>query len=214
MITSILIIIGIDIVLGGDNAIVIALACRNLPEHQRNKAILAGTFLAIITRILLTIGAVFLLSIPFVTFIGGILLLYIAFQLIGDHKDSTVVKGSTTLMTAIKTIVIADIIMGTDNVMAVAGASHGNLTLVAIGLAFSIPIIIWGSKIILFAMEKYPVIIYLGASILCYTAGKMITAEPTIAFLLPDQVWQMFLPYLLICIIVGTAFFKRKVKIK
>lgn len=198
LITSILIIIGIDIVLGGDNAIVIALACRNLPERYRNKAIVIGTLLAILCRIILTVGAVYLLAIPFLQFVGGILLIYIAVQLIMDQGEEVLVKGSSSLGVAIKTIVVADIVMGIDNVMAVAGAAHGNFYLVIIGLVFSIPIIIWGSKIILVAMEKYPIIIYFGASILCYTAGKMIINEPRVAVMLPAGDWQMFFPFLLI----------------
>nr|WP_269151534.1 TerC family protein [Sutcliffiella horikoshii] len=211
MITSILIIIGIDIVLGGDNAIVIALACRNLPERYRNKAIVIGTLLAILCRIILTVGAVYLLAIPFLQFVGGILLIYIAVQLIMDQGEEVLVKGSSSLGVAIKTIVVADIVMGIDNVMAVAGAAHGNFYLVIIGLVFSIPIIIWGSKIILVAMEKYPIIIYFGASILCYTAGKMIINEPRVAVMLPAGDWQMFFPFLLIAgLLVYTGVFKRQ----
>ncbi|MCG1020122.1 TerC family protein [Sutcliffiella horikoshii] len=211
LITSILIIIGIDIVLGGDNAIVIALACRNLPERYRNKAIVIGTLLAILCRIILTVGAVYLLAIPFLQFVGGILLIYIAVQLIMDQGEEVLVKGSSSLGVAIKTIVVADIVMGIDNVMAVAGAAHGNFYLVIIGLVFSIPIIIWGSKIILVAMEKYPIIIYFGASILCYTAGKMIINEPRVAVMLPAGDWQMFFPFLLIAgLLVYTGVFKRQ----
>lgn len=211
LITSILIIIGIDIVLGGDNAIVIALACRNLPEHYRNKAIVIGTLLAILCRIILTVGAVYLLAIPFLQFVGGILLIYIAVQLIMDQGEEVLVKGSSSLGVAIKTIVVADIVMGIDNVMAVAGAAHGNFYLVIIGLVFSIPIIIWGSKIILVVMEKYPIIIYFGASILCYTAGKMIINEPRVAVMLPAGDWQMFFPFLLIAgLLVYTGVFKRQ----
>ncbi len=211
LITSILIIIGIDIVLGGDNAIVIALACRNLPERYRNKAIIIGTLLAIFCRIILTVGAVYLLAIPFLQFVGGVLLIYIAVQLIIDHGEEKLIKGSSSLAVAIKTIVVADIVMGIDNVMAVAGAAHGNFYLVIIGLVFSIPIIIWGSKIILVAMEKYPIIIYFGASILCYTAGKMIISEPRVAVMLPTGDWHMFFPFILIlCVLFFTLVHKRK----
>lgn len=211
LITSILIIIGIDIVLGGDNAIVIALACRNLPERYRNKAIIIGTLLAIFCRIILTVGAVYLLAIPFLQFVGGVLLIYIAIQLITDQREETIVKGSSSLAVAIKTIVVADIVMGIDNVMAVAGAAHGNFYLVIIGLVFSIPIIIWGSKIILVVMEKYPIIIYFGASILCYTAGKMIIHEPRVSVMLPGGDWQMFFPFVLILVVmIFTWFHKRQ----
>ncbi|WP_078381418.1 TerC family protein [Sutcliffiella halmapala] len=209
LITSILIIIGIDIVLGGDNAIVIALACRNLPVQYRNKAIIIGTLLAIIVRIILTIGAVYLLAIPFLQFVGGVLLVYIAINLLKKEDETTIIKGSTSILVAIKTIVIADIIMGIDNVMAVAGAAHGEFFLVMIGLLFSIPIIIWGSKIILNVMEKYPIIIYFGASILSFTAGKMILQEPIIAIIISDGILKTAIPFLLILFVLSFAWVQK-----
>jgi YjbE family integral membrane protein len=212
LITSILIIIGIDIVLGGDNAIVIALACRNLPERYRNKAIIIGTLLAILCRIVITIGAVYLLAIPFLQFVGGVLLVYIAINLVKNQEETTMVKGSSSLAIAIKTIVVADVIMGIDNVMAVAGAAHGNFYLVMIGLVFSIPIIIWGSKIILVVMEKYPIIIYFGAGILCYTAGKMIIHEPMLSPMLPSGIWQVLFPYILLAGVLILTLIQKKFK--
>ncbi len=177
-IIPLLTIISIDIILGGDNAIVVALACRNLPTNIRNKAIFLGIGLAIVARITLTILAVSLLTIPFLMAIGGALLLYISYHLLTDMEDDRAVQGKTTVIAAIKTIIIADIVMGFDNVLAVAGAAHGNKTLVIIGLLVSVPIIIWGSKIILYAIERFPIIIYIGAGILAYTATKMIIHEP------------------------------------
>lgn len=171
-------IIGIDIILGGDNAIVVALACRNLPEKIRNKAIILGIGLAIAARISMTLIAVYLLQIPLLMAIGGALLLYISYHLLTDIGENRDIEGKTTMFAAIKTIIIADIIMGFDNVLAVAGAAHGNNTLVIIGLLVSVPIIIWGSKLILYAIEKFPVIIYIGAAILTYTATKMIVHDP------------------------------------
>lgn len=179
--TSILIIIGIDIVLGGDNAIVIALASRNLPETERNKAIILGTGLAIVLRILLTILAVYLLDIPFLQLIGGILLTLISVNLVTDQShDLSSIQAKTTLFQAVRTIVFADLVMGFDNVLAIAGAAHGNIVLVIIGLLISIPIIIWGSKLILLFMERFPILIYIGAAILAYTAGKMVTHEQSL----------------------------------
>ena len=177
-IIPLLTIISIDIILGGDNAIVVALACRNLPKNIRNKAIVAGIGLAIVARITLTLLAVYILNIPFLMAIGGALLLYISFQLLTEMGDERDIEGKTTIFSAIKTIIIADIVMGFDNVLAVAGAANGNKTLVIIGLLVSVPIIIWGSKIILCAIERFPIIIYLGAGILAYTAAKMIIHEP------------------------------------
>jgi YjbE family integral membrane protein len=175
---SLLVIIGIDLVLGADNAVVIAMACRNLPVNQRNKAIILGTLLAIVFRIIITLVAVFLLNIPFLQLVGGVFLLYIAFHLIvGKDEDSNKIKSHGSLWKAIKTIVIADLLMGLDNVLAVAGAAQGHMLLVAIGLLISIPIIIWGSKIILVLLTKYPILIYVGGGLLAFTAGKMIVGE-------------------------------------
>ncbi len=174
---SLLQIIAIDILLGGDNAIVIALASRNLPETQRNKAIFLGTGLAIVVRVVLTIVAVYLLNIPYLYLAGGILLLIIAYKLILEENEELDVKAGKNLSDAIKTIVFADIAMGLDNVLAVAGAAHGNIVLVVIGLLVSVPIIIWGSKIILHFMERYPILIYIGAGVLAFTSAGMITEE-------------------------------------
>lgn len=181
LISQILIIIGIDIVLGGDNAIVIALACRNLPIDKRNKAIFLGTGLAIVVRIALTILAVYLLMIPFLQLVGGLFLVYIAYNLLTEEgDDASKIRGGTTLFQAVRTIVVADLVMGFDNVLAVAGAAGGRIILVVAGLLISIPIIVWGSKIILKFMERFPIIIYIGAGILALTAGKMITHEERI----------------------------------
>ncbi|GGH84004.1 YjbE family integral membrane protein [Pullulanibacillus pueri] len=177
-------IIVIDIILGGDNAVVIALACRNLPERRRNKAIILGTGLAVILRILLTAIMLSLLQIPYLLFAGGIFLIYIAFKLIADKEDDINIKSGTTLFGAVRTIVIADLIMGLDNILGIAGASHGNLILVMIGLCVSVPIIIWGSKVILVAMDHLPALIYLGGGVLGYTAAEMIIHEPSIHDLL------------------------------
>lgn len=180
-IIPLLTIISIDIVLGGDNAIVVALACRNLPNKIRNKAIFLGIFLAIIARISLTLVAVYLLKIPLLMAIGGALLLYISYHLLVEIEDNREIQGKTTIFAAIKTIIVADVVMGFDNVLAIAGAAHGNNTLVIIGLLVSVPIIIWGSKIILVAMQRFPIIIYIGAGILAFTATKMIIHEPMLA---------------------------------
>ncbi len=174
---SLLAIIGIDIILGGDNAIVVALACRNLPKEIRNRAIILGICLALFMRMSLTVVAVNLLEIPFLLAIGGALLVYIAYSLLSDQAEDHKVEGGTNLWSAIKAIILADLVMGFDNVIAVAGAAHGNHTLVLIGLLISVPIIIWGSTLILKAFDRFPIIIYLGAGILAFTASRMITHE-------------------------------------
>ncbi|MDQ0255399.1 YjbE family integral membrane protein [Evansella vedderi] len=180
-IISLLTIIGIDIILGGDNAIVVALACRKLPPHLRNKAIILGIMLAIAARGVLTLVAVHLLTIPYLMSIGGILLLWIAFRLLTGTEEEHQITSEAKFSDAIKTIVIADVVMGFDNVLAVAGAANGNGFLVLLGLLISVPIIIWGSKLILYLMNKFPFIIYIGAGILVYTAAKMILHEDIIA---------------------------------
>jgi YjbE family integral membrane protein len=213
---SVLIIIGIDIVLGGDNAIVIALASRNLPEKQRNKAIFIGTGLAIIVRILLTVIAVYLLQIPFLQLIGGILLLFIAYNLLTDDGDDVSnIKAGTTMAAAVRTIVFADIVMGFDNVLAIAGAAQGHILLVILGLLVSVPIIIWGSKIILAFMEKHPSLVYVGAGILGYTAGKMMLHEHRLAnFFEKYSYLQMALPIATVIAVLAAGFIMNQIKLK
>ncbi|MEQ6375503.1 TerC family protein [Bacillaceae bacterium S4-13-58] len=181
IIKSILVIVGIDIILGGDNAIVIAMASRNLPSHQRNKAIFLGTGLAIVVRVMLTAVAVYLLAIPYLSLVGGLLLIFIAINLLTEQDEEIDIKGSTSLIKAVQTIVFADFVMGFDNVLAIAGASKGNILLVATGLLISVPIIIWGSKLILALMERFSILIYIGAGILAYTASEMIVGEDYMA---------------------------------
>lgn len=204
MIWTLLTIIGIDIILGGDNAIVVALACRNLPIHLRNKAMILGIILAVIARASLTLIAVQLLSIPFLMPIGGIFLIWIAFRLLDANDDHSSFAETSKVSDAIKTIVIADVVMGFDNVIAIAGASNGNIALVVTGLIISVPIIIWGSKIILFLMKKFPIIIYLGSAILLYTAGKMILHEQAIIKLIQESFFPInyFIPMLItVCLL-------------
>lgn len=192
--TALGIIIMIDLILGGDNAVVIALASRNLPSDQRNKAILYGTGLAIMVRVCFTLVAVWLLSIPFLLLIGGLLLLWIAIKLLNEKKEEEAhIKSEYTLLAAIKTIVIADVVMGVDNVLAIAGASHGNMWLVTLGLLISIPIIVWGSKLILMLLDRYPSIVYIGAAILAYTAGSMITHEPMLEGFIKNETYLKWL---------------------
>ncbi|MEI2438736.1 TerC family protein, partial [Priestia megaterium] len=146
----------INIVLSGDNAVVIALACRNLPDQHRNKAVVFGTLGAVVLRVGLTFVAVYLLTIPFLNFIGGLLLLWIAISLLKGEDDGDI-KANSTLAGAIKTIIIADLVMSLDNVVAVAGAANGNILLIILGLVISIPLIIWGSQLLMKIMEKFPI---------------------------------------------------------
>ena len=176
---SILQIIAIDIVLGGDNAIVIALACKNLPEKQRKLGIFYGALGAIILRVIMVFFATSLLMISGLKIIGGLLLLWIGVKLILDSgkENSIKVSQEKNLFGAIKTIIIADFIMSLDNSVAIAAAADGNIYLVIFGLLLSVPIIIWGSNIILKLIDKYPVIIYLGAGLLGWIAADMIKTD-------------------------------------
>ncbi len=172
----------IDLVLAGDNAIVIAMAARNLPAHLQKKAIVWGAVGAIAVRSAMTLVVVYLLKIPGLMLIGGLLLVWIAYKLLTPAKDEDGGhnNASTSFWGAMKTIVIADAVMGLDNVLAVAGASHGSYILVVLGLLISIPIVIWGSTQILKLVERYPSITYIGAGVLAWTAAKMMISEPMV----------------------------------
>ncbi|HVJ62498.1 MAG TPA: TerC family protein [Tahibacter sp.] len=181
--TALLAIVVIDLVLAGDNAIVIALASRSLPRDLQKKAILWGTFGAIAVRTLMTLVVVWLLKIPGLLLIGGLLLIPIALKLLTEDKagDAHEVSKVTGFWGAMRTIIVADALMGLDNVLAVAGAAHGNFILVVLGLLISIPIVVWGSTLILKLVERYPVVIYIGAGALLWTAAKMILHEKLVA---------------------------------
>ena len=171
----------IDLVLSGDNAVVIALASRNLPPKQRKLAILGGSAAAIILRVCLTIIAVLLLSIPFLHAIGGILLVWIGIKLLTSEVPEEDQASSRNMITAIKAIVIADLIMSLDNVLAVAAASKGNLPLLIIGLFISISITIVGSQLLVYIMNRFPAFVYIGAGLIAWTAGEMINRDNRIA---------------------------------
>ncbi|MBI5256944.1 MAG: TerC family protein [Burkholderiales bacterium] len=169
----------IDLVLAGDNAIVIALAARSLPAHLQRKAILWGTVGAIGIRTLMTLVVVWLLKVPGLMLVGGLGLVWIAYGLLaaGESKASHG-QQPTSFWGAMKTIVVADALMGIDNVLGVAGAAHGNFDLVVIGLLISVPIVVWGSSLVLKLVDRFPVISYLGAAVLAFTAAKMVVSEP------------------------------------
>ena len=176
-ISGIISIILIDLVLGGDNAILIALATRKLPQANRKKAIFWGVLGAIIVRASMTIVAVYILKIPLIKFVGGVLLIWIAYKLLLDKGKHEEVNSGKNITEAIKTIIFADLLMGIDNILAIAGAARGDILLVILGLLISIPIIVWGSTIILRFIDKFPIIIYIGAGVIAYTAGTMIVED-------------------------------------
>jgi len=177
----------IDLVLAGDNALVIGLAARNVPVAMQRKVVLWGTFGAIAIRAALTAGVVYLLRIPGFLVIGGIALIYIAWKLTHDSGGDHQVEPATSVRGAVQTIIVADAVMGIDNVLAVGGAAQGSMLLVVLGLAVSIPIVVWGSTLVLRWVERFPAIIWLGAAVLGWTAVKMIVAEPLLARWLGSQ---------------------------
>ena len=181
--SALLAIILIDLVLAGDNAIVIALAARNLPKHLQKKAVVWGTVGAIAVRTVMTLVVVWLLKIPGLMLVGGLGLLWIAYKLIADQGggEDEHGPGASTFWGAMKTIVIADALMGIDNVLGVAGAAHGAMDLVVIGLLISVPIVVFGSTMVLKLVDRFPVIIYLGAGVLAFTAATMINNEPMLS---------------------------------
>ena len=178
----------VNIVLSGDNAVVIAMAAHSLPEHQQKTAILWGSGGAVVLRVILTVVAVKLLQIPFLQCIGGLLLVWIAYQLLveKDEKEGTKHHAYGNLLNAIKTILIADVVMSLDNTLAIAGVAKGDLILLGLGLALSIPLVVFGSTIIMKMMDRFPVIVYLGSGLIAYTAGEMIDADPAILPYLPQ----------------------------
>lgn len=184
-------IVVIDLVLAGDNAIVIALAARGLPERLRRRAILWGTAGAIGVRAAMTVIVVWLLGVPGLMFAGGLMLLWIAYRLLlpdeASGGDAHATQGAASFWGAMGTIVLADAMMGLDNVLAVAGAAHGSYLLVVLGLLISIPIVVWGSRMVLRLIDRYPAIVYLGAAVLAVTAAKMVTGEPAVALALSGR---------------------------
>lgn len=176
-IIALLKIIAIDIILSGDNAVVIAMATRNLPREIRNKAIVWGTAGAVSLRIIFAVIIVWLLKVPFVDLVGGTLLLWIAFKVLVGGEDATSVSAHNSFIKAVGTIILADVVMSLDNVVAVAGAANGHILMVALGVAISIPVMIYGSVFIVKAMERFGWIAYIGSGILAWTAGEMILRD-------------------------------------
>lgn len=176
--SGLLAIILLDLVLAGDNAIVIAMAASRLPKAMQKRAVFWGTFGAVAVRFALTAVVVYLLKLPGLMLIGGILLLPIAWKLLRHDTDGDPhISASDTFWSALRTIIVADALMGMDNVLAIAGASKGHLTLVIIGLLVSIPLVVWGSTLILKLIGRFPLIMYIGAGAIAFTAGRMITHD-------------------------------------
>ncbi|MDT7833927.1 TerC family protein [Aquabacterium sp. OR-4] len=186
-------IIMIDILLGGDNAVVIALACRKLPPQQRAQGILWGTVGAILLRVVLIFFALTLLQVPFLKLVGAALLIWIGVKLLapGDEDEHGNIEGSDKLWAAVRTVIVADLVMSVDNVIAIAGAAEGaggdhKMPLVVFGLLVSIPIIVWGSQFVIKLMDRFPVVITIGGMLLGWIAGTMSVGDPALAKLIPQ----------------------------
>lgn len=203
-------IILMDIVLGGDNAVVIAMAARNVPKDKQKLAIFWGTAGAVVLRLIFAFAVVLILDIPFLHLVGGLLLVWIAFKLLLPHEEGHK-EGGNSVWSAIKTIIIADAVMSLDNVLALAGVSHGNFTAIVLGVLISIPIIVFGSQLILKGMEKFPIIIYIGSGILAWTAGEMIVGEPKLEGILPHDL-HFLLPAAITVLTIGIGYLVSKKK--
>jgi YjbE family integral membrane protein len=183
-------IIWINIILSGDNAVVIALAARSLPPHQQNKAVIFGSGAAVALRIALTVVAAKLLALPYLQIVGGLLLLWIGVQLLGDEDEGEgEAKEYGSLMAAVRTILIADLVMSLDNVIAVAAAAKGSMTLLILGLAISIPLVIFGSTLMIKLMERFPVIVVLGAGLIGWVGGETIISDTALHGMLAADPW-------------------------
>jgi YjbE family integral membrane protein len=202
----------INLVLSGDNAMVIAMASKNLPEKHRKTAVWWGAAGAVILRCVLTFVAVLLLKIPYIEAGGGILLLWIAFKLLLEEEEEVRVEESSTVWRSIRTILLADFIMSLDNVLAIAGVAKGDLALIVIGIALSIPIVVWGSGIIVGWLHRFPVLVFIGAYILAHTAGEMLLQDAkfgaVLSFMLPSL--HSILPLALGVIVVLSGMIKRR----
>jgi len=210
--SSLAAIVVIDLVLAGDNAIVIALAARQLPPALQRRAIVWGTVGAVVVRASLTVGVLWLLQIPGLMLAGGALLAWIAYRLLtGNDDKGRDLAPAMSFWSAMRTIVIADAVMGMDNVLAVAGAAHGSVLLVVIGLLISIPIVVWGSTLILKWIERLPSLLYIGGAVLAWTAASMIAGEPMVEAELASRPVLRTLVYLaVIGGVLGLAFLKNR----
>ena len=216
--SALMAIVVIDIVLAGDNAIVIALAARQLPPHLQKKAIVWGALGAVGVRVVLTAAVVWLLRIPGLLAVGGALLVWIAWKLLqpddsGAAADSHV-PAVTGFWSAMRTVIVADALMGLDNVLAVAGASHGSVLLVVLGLMISVPIVMWGSTLVLKVVERFPVVVYLGSGVLVWTAVTMMLNEKLFHAWLVAQGVPVRMLYLLVPLLLAAAFFNNHRKLE
>ncbi len=203
-------IIIIDLILAGDNAVVIGMAARHIRKDIQKRVIIIGTMGAVVIRALAAFVIVWLLKIPGLLLTGGLLLVWIAYKLLTQKKKHQDVRTGQSIFEAIRTIIVADVVMGLDNVLAIAGAAQGSLLLILIGLAISVPIIIWGSTLIIRWIERYPVLLYVGAGVLVYTAGKMITGEALLAPFFTNAMVKWSVVILLIAVVLTAGRLKNR----
>lgn len=193
---AVLQIIWIDILLSGDNAVVIALACRSLPAHQRRAGVLLGAGTAVGLRIVFAVIVSYILAVPFLKVLGGLLLLWIALKLVaGEDENAHEVEESTSLWRAVRTIAVADAVMSFDNVVAIVGASHGNNWLFILGLLLSIPLIVFGASLIMVLIDRVPLFVWAGAALLGWIAGEMIVADPIVLSTLQENAANLVRPF-------------------
>lgn len=199
----------INLVLSGDNAVVIAMASRRLSPGQRKKAVWWGAFGAIGLRVVLTVVAVFLLTIPYIQALGSLLLLYIAIKLLVEDDGHAGVREATTLGKAVRTIIMADFVMSLDNVLAIAAKAENDYAVIILGIGLSVPIIIWGSTMVMKLLQRFPVLVYLGAGILGYTAGEMLVKDPKMMEYFRSHLWHDSLPWATTAIVIGAGLLKK-----
>jgi YjbE family integral membrane protein len=213
--SGLLTIVLLDLVLAGDNAIVIALAARNLPKALQKRAVLWGTFGAVAVRIALSAVVIWLLELPALMLLGGMLLLPIAWKLLKQEDGAHEISAAHGFWSALRTIVVADALMGVDNVLAIAGASHGNLPLLALGLLISVPLVVWGSTLILRLITRFPAIIYLGAGAIAWTAARMIAHDRLVASWFGPRPWAAYaLDALLVLAVCGGGWLVRRRRLR
>ncbi len=208
-------IILLDLILSGDNAIVIAMACKNLPDHEKLKGMIIGGAGAVLVRVLLTLFATELLGFPYLQFIGGFLLIYIAVKLLVDgDDDESSGKQAVTLFAAVRTIMIADFIMSLDNVLALAGVANmvpeGKWSLIVCGLMISLPIVLCGASLFMMVMKKFPGLIYVGGAILSYTAAEMMVMDKVVGVYLQD--WALIIKVVLVIAVLSFGWVKNHQK--
>ncbi|GAA4858105.1 TerC family protein [Paenibacillus vulneris] len=199
----------INIVLSGDNAVVIALASKNLPLSQRKKAIWWGAFGAIGLRLILTVIAVYILQVPYLQAAGSLLLIWIAIKLLIDDDGHANVKEASTLGKAVWTIIVADFVMSLDNVLAIAAKANNDIAVIILGIGLSVPIIIWGSTLVMNLLTKFPILVFLGAGILGYTAGEMFVKDKSVSDLLLSNIPHWIIPVAGVIIVIGAGVLKK-----